>query len=169
MSDAHCGDAKATVPGLEPADVERVLPSLRDEVLSLDLVEFAEHPVHRVPAYFFRMVLTASDDEVGRINLRVGADEHIRFHAGHVGYLVHPEFRGRRYAARALMLLRPLARQVGVDPLSITCDPENVASRRTCEIAGATLVAVVDLPADCVIHRNGHPRKCLYHLPALRG
>jgi predicted acetyltransferase len=165
MDDAHCRDAEAITPGLEVADAQRVLPALRDEVLSLELVEFAEHRVHRVPAYFFRMMLIATGDEVGRINLRLGADGHIRFHAGHVGYGVHPEFQGNRYASRALMLLKPLAGQLGIDPLCITCDPENVASRRSCEIAGATLVGVVDLPADCVIRRNGHPRKCLYHLP----
>ena len=164
MNDTHCGDANAIVSGLDPADAKRELPALRNEVLSLELMEFTEHPAHRVPAYFFRMTLAASGDEVGRINLRLGTDGHIRFHAGHVGYMVHPEFRGRRYASRALMLLMPLARQVGIDPVSITCDPENVASRRTCEIAGATLVDMVDLPADCMIHRDGHPRKCLYHL-----
>ena len=155
--------------GLESADAERVLPALRDEVLSLGLVEFAEHPAHRVPAYFFRMMLVASGNEVGRINLRLGSDRHIRFHAGHVGYEVYPAFRGKRYASRALVLLKALARQAGIDPVSITCDPENNASRRTCEIAGATLVDVVDLPADCVIHRNGHPRKCLYHLSVQTG
>ncbi|MGH9523078.1 MAG: GNAT family N-acetyltransferase [Terriglobales bacterium] len=103
-------------------------------------------------------------DEVGRINLRVCADQHVLLHAGHVGYEVHPPFRGHRYASRALILLKPLARQFGIDPLSITCDPENIASRKSCEIAGATLVNVIELPGDCVIHRNGHPRKCLYHL-----
>jgi len=165
MGETHCEGEAGRINGvLELRGAERVFPSLRDEILSLDLLQFASHPVHKVPTYFFRMTHTASGDEVGRINLRAAVDQHIRFHAGHVGYEVHPDSRGHRYASRALILLKPLARQFGIDPLSITCDPENIASRRSCEIAGATLVDVLDLPEDCVIHRNGHPRKCLYHL-----
>jgi tagatose 1,6-diphosphate aldolase len=165
MRKPPCGDWKQVNAALEPGGTEQPLPSLRDEILSLDLVQFASHPVHQVPTYFLQITHTLHGDRVGSINLRVSADEHIRRHAGHVGYVVHQAFRGRRYASRALILLKPLARQLGVDPLSITCDPENAASRRTCEIAGAVLVEVVDLPKDCVIRRYGHPRKCIYRLP----
>jgi predicted acetyltransferase len=164
MVKAPCGDSKPIDAVLESGVAGRALPPLKDEILSLDLVQLTSHPVHRVPTYFFQMTHTLTGDQVGRINLREGADKHIRLHAGHVGYEVHPAFRGHRYASRALMLLKPLARQLGIDPLSITCDPENIASRKTCELTGAVLVDVVDLPGDCVIRRNGHPRKCLYHL-----
>jgi len=52
-----------------------------------------------------------------------------------------------------------------LDPLWITCDPENVASQRTLELAGAEFVEIVDVPEHCIIHRKGHPRKCRYRLP----
>jgi tagatose 1,6-diphosphate aldolase len=58
-----------------------------------------------------------------------------------------------------------MARELGLDPLWITCDPENIASRRTCELAGARLVDVVDVLEACIIRRSGHPRKCRYLLP----
>jgi len=77
---------------------------------------------------------------------------------------VHEPRRGHRYAARAVRLLLPLARRLGLDPLWITCDPENAASRRTLELAGAELVETVDVPPDCVIFQSGHPRKCRYRL-----
>lgn len=167
MGETHCERKAARIDVvLELRDAERVFSTLRDEVLSLDLLHVASHPVHKVPTYFFRMTHTPSGSEVGRINLRAAVDQHISFHAGHVGYEVHRDFRGHRYASRALTLLKPLARQLGLDPLSITCDPDNIASRRSCEIAGATLLDVLDLPEGCVIRRNGHLRKCLYHLPA---
>jgi len=137
---------------------------LRDGDLELQLAEFAPHPVHRAPAYFFRMVQAGSGDELGRINLRLGATPHIERYAGHAGYAVHPEHRGHHYAARAVRLLLPLAQRLGIDPLWITCDPENLASRRTLELAGAEFVETVDVPEDCIIYRNGHPRKCRYRL-----
>jgi len=41
-----------------------------------------------------------------------------------------------------------LARSHDLNPLWITCNPDNIASRRTCELAGATLVEIVDLPEN---------------------
>ena len=69
-----------------------------------------------------------------------------------------------RYAARSVRLLIPFACRLGLNPLWITCDPENIASRRTLELAGFELVEVVDVPANCVIFQSGHPRKCRYKL-----
>ena len=69
----------------------------------------------------------------------------------------------------------PLRRSVGRSPecgfeaaeietLYITCDPENVASRRSFELAGAEFLEIVDVPADCIIHKTGHPLKCRYRI-----
>jgi len=137
---------------------------LEDKDLALEFLECAEHPVHRVPAYYFRMIHARSGEEVGSINLRVASTLHIELYAGHVGYGVHPAQRGHRYAARALRLLIPLAREHGLNSLWITCDPENIASRRSCEIAGAEFVEIVDVPETCIIHRSGHKQKCRYRL-----
>lgn len=137
---------------------------LRDGDLQLELACFAPHRVHKVPTYHFRMLHADTGEELGAINLRIGSTTHIERYAGHIGFGVHEAHRGRRYASRAVRLLAPLAQRLGVDPLWITCDPENLASRRTLELAGAELVEIVDVPADCVIHQSGHPRKCRYRL-----
>jgi predicted acetyltransferase len=139
---------------------------LRDEDLELVLAAFAPHPVHKVPACQFRMVHTVAREELGTVNLRIGSSRHIELFAGHIGYAVHPSHRGHRYATRSIRLLVPLARRLGIDPLWITCDPENRASRRTLELAGAELVEIIDVPEDCVIWQTGHPRKCRFRLSA---
>ena len=125
---------------------------------------FGPHNVHKVPTYNFRMVHAVARVEMGGINLRVGSTPHIERYAGHIGYSVHPPFRGHRYATRSLRLIVPLTRRLGLDPLWITCDPENHASRRCLELAGAQFVEIVEVPADCVIHQSGHPMKCRYRL-----
>jgi predicted acetyltransferase len=137
---------------------------LRDEDLELELLDFGPHRIHKVPAYHFRMVHTVTRDELGGINLRAGSNRHIEMFAGHIGYTVHEPHRGHRYAARSIRLLMPLARRLRLDPLWITCDPENLASRRTLELAGAELVEVVSVPEDCVIAQSGHRTKCRYRL-----
>jgi tagatose 1,6-diphosphate aldolase len=110
------------------------------------------------------MIHSYTGEELGEINLRDGSGPHIEKYAGHVGFTVRPGHQGNRYAARALGLLIPLARKLGIDPLWITADPGNIGSRRSCEIAGAKFVEMVDVPPDCVIHRSGHARKCRYRL-----
>lgn len=142
------------------------LPILSDGNLRLELVSVEPHPVHKVETYFFRMLDGRSGDEAGRINLRLGDGAHIERYAGHIGYFVEPQHRGNAYSTRALRLLTNVARQLGIDPIWITCDTDNIPSRRACERAGAELIEIVDVPGDCTIHQNGHPKKCRYRLPA---
>lgn len=138
---------------------------LRHGDLELRLANYSEHPFHRVPTYFFRMTSELSGAELGTINLRVGSTQHLEQYAGHIGYGVNPTYRGHHYAARSVGLLLPLARRLGIDPLWITCDPENAASRRSMEIAGAEFVEIVDVPEECGIRRyGGKLRKCRYRL-----
>lgn len=137
---------------------------LLDNELRLALDTFGIHPYHHVPTYSFRMLYAETGEELGTIRLRNGSTEHVERYAGHIGYAVHERHRGHRYAARAVRLLMPLARRLGLDPVWITCDPENAASRRSMELAGAVFVEVVDVPADCAIRQTGHPRKCRYRL-----
>ena len=46
--------------------------------------------------------------------------------------------------------------------LWVTCNPDNIASRRTCELAGGVLVEIVDLPEDIDMYQEGERRKCRY-------
>jgi len=139
---------------------------LVDGDLELILVDkYPPDPVKKhVPVYKFKMAHVGRDNSIGRIDLRVGHTEHIVRYAGHIGYRVYPEQRGHRYAARACRLLLPLARRHCLNPVWITCDPDNIASRRTCEIAGAEFVEIVDLPVDSDMYRRGERRKCRYRL-----
>jgi predicted acetyltransferase len=149
---------------LDPTEAVRGI-NLRDRDLRLDLEKFAVHEYHRVPTLFFRMMSESTEEEVGTINLRLGSTAHIERYAGHIGYGVHPRHRGHHFAARSVVLLRPVARRMGLDPLWITTDPENRASRRSLELAGAALVEIVDVPMDCGIRKyGGKARKCRYRL-----
>jgi predicted acetyltransferase len=144
-------------------EIENVnAPPPRDRELELQFSRVENHPVHRVPTYRFRMIHTETGEELDGINLRSGSTPHIARYAGHVGFSVHPSPRGHRYASRALKLLVPIATQLNFEGLWITCDPENAASRRSLELAGAKFVEVVNVPEDRIIYKSGHPRKCRY-------
>ena len=137
---------------------------IQDDVLALEQVRFAPHPVHKVPTLFFQILRVGTAERIGEINLRLGSSAHIERYAGHIGYRIEPEHRGHRHAARAVRLLLFVAHDHGLNSLWLTCDPENTASRRTCELAGAQFVEIVDVPEGCIIRQNGHPQKCRYRL-----
>jgi tagatose 1,6-diphosphate aldolase len=122
-------------------------------------------PDHRrgyAPVYSFNMLRAGSRGIIGSIDLRIGITEDLVKYSGHFGYRVTVDYRGNRYAARSLKLLLPLARSHNLNPVWVTCDPDNPASRRTCEIAGGKLIDTVDLPKNNNLYKRGERQKCRY-------
>lgn len=132
----------------------------------LQLVLIAQVPANEercfVPLYKFEMKV--GGETVGEIKLRIGDTEDLRMFSGQIGYGVLPPFRGQRFAARSCRLLLDLARRHEMAELWITCDENNLASRKTCELAGAKLIAIVDLPAYHDIYKRGGRRNCRYRI-----
>jgi tagatose 1,6-diphosphate aldolase len=122
----------------------------------------------RSPSYHFWMHLrpgySAAVPIGGGISLRIGHTTDLELYYGHIGYHVYPPARGHHYAARSCRLLFELARHHGLRPLWITTDPENIASRRTCELIGGILVDIVDVPRHHVLYARGQRRKCRYRI-----
>ncbi len=116
------------------------------------------------PSYTFEMRHVPDGQRAGRISVRIGTSDLLVLYAGQMGYGVEEAFRGRRFAARSCRLVLPLLNTHGINPLWITCNPENIASRRTCEILGAQMIEIVDLPTDTEMYRCGERRKCRYRL-----
>ena len=122
----------------------------------------------RLPAYHFWMRMADPTPVpvrmAGGVSLRIGDNDNIQRYIGHVGYGVYPPARGHHLAERAVKLLLPLARLHGIELLWITCNPENLASRRTCERLGATLVEQVRIPESHPLYQRGERWKCRYKL-----
>ena len=137
---------------------------LSDGELELVLVETTPGDQSRewLPAYLFEM--RVGGRRAGGLNLRVGNTRKIAMYAGHIGYAVEPEHRGHHYAERACRLILALAKAHGLDTIWITCNPDNIPSRRTCERLGAELVEIVPLPDDDDQYQAGDREKCRYRL-----
>ncbi|MCK8058661.1 MULTISPECIES: GNAT family N-acetyltransferase [unclassified Fusibacter] len=114
-----------------------------------------------VPAYHYHITLHGSENPIGSIDIRIGDNENL-YYGGHIGYSIKEEFRGMAYAAKACRIIKEVAIVHKMNKLIITCNPDNFASRRTCEKAGLNLVGVVDLPDYNDMYQDGERQKCIY-------
>jgi predicted acetyltransferase len=79
------------------------------------------------------------DTVVGRISLRHSLNPWLLEVGGHIGYAVRPTARRRGYATEALRLMMAVAGEHGIDPALVTCDDDNVGSRKVIEANGGVL------------------------------
>jgi tagatose 1,6-diphosphate aldolase len=107
-------------------------------------------------------VLAGTNSKVGYIDLRIGYDAEI-YCSGNIGYRIDERSRGHGYAGKAAKLLVPLATAHHMNMLTITCNPDNIASARTAEHLGARYVELIKLPRNSDQYKQGDRFKRRYY------
>ncbi len=124
-------------------------PALSDG--KIDLI-----PLHVPPAdrdlgfgreHVWRIAEHGRKKEIGQIAYRSGESLAV-YYFGHIGYHINPPWRGNHYAARACRLISGEIRRSGKSSVIITCDPDNLASRKTCEALGCLWESEVAVDRD---------------------
>jgi predicted acetyltransferase len=75
-------------------------------------------------------------DFLGRVSIRHRLVGDLVTLGGHIGYWIRPSARGRGHGAAAFLASLPHAYALALDPVLLTCDHDNEASRRIIEGAG---------------------------------
>jgi RimJ/RimL family protein N-acetyltransferase len=109
----------------------------------------------------WKITLHNSRGEIGQISYRNGESRCI-YYFGHIGYHIDPPWRGNRYARRACLLLKEEILRGGKNSVVITCDPDNIPSRKTCEGLGCLWEGITDVPGDVQAKYEISPVKCRY-------
>ena len=114
-----------------------------------------------LPAYHFA-ICNPEGVKMGACDLRIGHNESV-YYGGNIGYRVDEPCRGHHYAGKACRLLFELARRHGMEYVIITCNPDNWASRKTCEYLKGELLEIAELPEDNDMRlESGETHKCIY-------
>jgi predicted acetyltransferase len=80
-----------------------------------------------------------ADAYLGRLAIRHRLTPHLLEAGGHIGYDVRPSARRRGHATAMLRAALPMARRLGITSALVTCDLDNVASRKVIESNGGVL------------------------------
>lgn len=116
-----------------------------------------------VPSYKYHITLHGNHIAIGKIDIRIGNNENL-IYGGHIGYEIEKKYRGNHYAAKAGELIKQVAIAHGMSQLTISCSPDNYASRRTCEKLGATLQRIAPIPSTHELYERGKRLACIYLL-----
>ncbi|MGV2496474.1 GNAT family N-acetyltransferase [Pelagerythrobacter aerophilus] len=98
--------------------------------------------------------IVSNGASVGELVLRLRSMSATRLYHGDVGYRVREQHRGQGYAAAALRQLPPIALKFGFTELWFTCAPDNVASRKTLERAGAAHLETIQVPQETQVDQQ---------------
>lgn len=109
-----------------PAGLTRYL-----ERLALESLPETPRPAHWVPSTTFWWV--ADEEFCGRLTIRHALNDRLLQLGGHIGYWIRPSARGQGHATHALRAALPYADRLGIAEVLVTCDADNLASRRIIE------------------------------------
>ena len=107
-------------------------------------VQFAENTKYKesvIPGFVTAHTFFALDDNkiVGIIKARHELNDYLLNFGGHIGYSVRKSERRKGYAKRMLNYTSEFLFSLGLEKILITCDKNNIASKRTIESCGGIL------------------------------
>lgn len=136
--------------------------NIAGEKICLKFIEIAPGDSEKgyVPYYHFE-INQANDVIVGHINFRIGETDHIKYCAGHIGFKIIKEFRGKSYSFFACLALRPFVNSI-YNSVFITANPQNLPSIKIIEKLGCEFIDEVSISPNEGAYLKGERTKRRY-------
>ena len=130
---------------------------------SIKLINIShEFEIMDVESIIFDIYVPEMDRYVGRCEYREETGRDLWFY-GHIGYVIYPPYRGENFAYRAcLEMFAYLKKRKGLDEFVITCNPDNIASKKTIEKMNFEFIKTVDVDKDHELYELGDHQKNVY-------
>ena len=88
------------------------------------------------------------DEYIGRVSIRHELTEDLLRHGGHIGYDIRPSKRLRGYGKLILKLALEKAKEMGFVRVLVTCNSDNIGSKKIIEANGGVLEDEVEVCLD---------------------
>lgn len=134
--------------------------------LDVDLIDISDTFYEmKVETYVFDIYVSRLRRVVGRCELRMEHGRDLLFY-GNIGYVIYRPYRGHNFAYKACVGLLNLIPKLkpSLTEVIITCNPDNVASRKTIQKLGAVYQGTVDVDEDHELFLFGETQKEVYHI-----
>lgn len=107
-------------------------------------------PTNWVQSTQFIYVRQNDSTIVGMIQVRHYFNDFLEKFGGHIGYSVRPSERRKGYATKMLHDCLPFCKRIGLEKVLVTCDDDNIGSRKTIISYGGLYESTVFEPDEKV-------------------
>jgi len=83
--------------------------------------------------------LVEGDEFIGKVSIRHKLTEKLSREGGHIGYQIRPTKRNMGYGTEILKQALPVAYELGISKVLVTCDDNNIGSAKIIEKNGGVL------------------------------
>jgi len=99
-------------------------------------------PEGYVPSTMFWLI--NKDQLIGRVDIRHRLTRSLLRHGGHIGYYIRPSKRKMGYGRKILEFSLLKAERLGLSRVLLTCDDDNIGSRKIIEVNGGVLKNIIE-------------------------
>lgn len=121
---------------------------LQNQLSNLDTT-----PEGFVPALTYLYTETERNVIIGMVNIRLTMNDTLEKYYGHIGYSIHPDYRGFGYGTAQFELALEQAKNLGLSQILLMCNETNQPSRKLIEKFGGEFLGTVEHPDKGFIRR----------------
>lgn len=129
-------------------DVQRLTNNFEEFLRSKIASNLYNHYPEHVPATDFWLI--DNDEYIGRLSLRHELNTLLWRIGGHIGYEIRPSRRRQGYGRLILSLGLDKAREIGLKRALVTCDENNLGSKKVIEYNGGKFENAIEVEGSSV-------------------
>lgn len=120
--------------------LEKYLDNYENWLLLLEDYKNTIPSSSKVPARTYFLIRESDDKIIGMMNIRLSLNDKLRKSGGNIGYSIRPVERKKGYNKINLYLGLLICKKYGIENVLLTCDKENIGSKKTMEALGGKFI-----------------------------